>query len=132
MKQGKDRKLTQKRYMVAIPVPYLDRHGKRLKLRQTQKWIRLAEKELTECFGGATPIPSPGTNVLEGRIVYEKCQVLVYAGCKNRQEFFAKRKRIQAFIEEMGKDLNQEAVFLLACPSDSFLIEFEAKPDEMK
>jgi hypothetical protein len=31
----------------------------------------MAEMELTECFGGATPIPSSGTNIIEGKILYE-------------------------------------------------------------
>ena len=127
MKRKKDRKLTPKKYLVAVPVPFLDRHGKKLNRRQMQKWVRLAEKELTECFGGATPIPSPGTNIIEGQIVYEEGQILVCSTCENRKEFLKQRDRIAAFVESMGNDLNQHSVFLLAFRSDSFLIEIETQ-----
>lgn len=126
MKRTKSRKLTEKKYLVAIPVPFLDDRGRRLKKGRMEKWVKLAEKELTECFGGATPVPSPGTNILEGRIVYEQGQILVYSACDNRKEFLRKRERIAAFVEGMGSDLHQYAVFVLAFPSDSFLIEIEA------
>lgn len=91
------------------------------------KWIKLAEKELTECFGGATPVPSPGTNILDGRIVYEEGQTLVCSACENRKGFLEKRDRITVFVEKMGSDLTQFAVFVLAFPSDSFLIEIEKR-----
>ena len=93
-------------------------------------WVKLAEQELTECFGGATPVPSPGTNILDGRIVYEEGQTLVCSACENRKEFLKKRDRIAAFVERMGSDLNQFAVFVLAFPSDSFLIEIETLEPE--
>jgi len=111
--------------MVAIPVPFLDRHGKELNKRQMQKWVRLAEKELTDCFGGATPIPSAGTNIIEGQIVYEEGQTLVCSACENRKEFLKQRNRIAAFVERMGNELDQHSVFVIAFPSDSFLIEIE-------
>jgi len=85
----------------------------------------MAERELTECFGGATPIPSPGTNIIDGKVLYERGQILVLSGCDSRSEFLEKRDRIQAFVERMGRDLHQKLVFVLACPSDSFLTEIE-------
>jgi hypothetical protein len=127
VKRLKAGKLTRKKYLVAIPVPGLDRNGKRLMENTVQKWVKLAEKELTDCFGGATPIPSWGTNVIDGKILYEKGQMLVYSTCDSRRDFIEKRNRIQAFVERMGKDLDQEFVFVLACPSDSFLIEIERR-----
>ncbi len=33
-----------------------------------------------------------------------------------------KQARVKKLAEEMGKALRQEAVFVLACPSDSFLL----------
>jgi hypothetical protein len=52
---------------------------------------------------------------------------LVLSACDNRNEFLAKRARIQTFVERMGRDLDQRFVFVLAYPSDSFLIEVEAE-----
>jgi hypothetical protein len=119
--------LTVKKYQVAIPVPCLDRNGRKLIRSRVEKWVRMAEMELTECFGGATPIPSSGTNIIDGKILYESGQMLVYSTCDNRSEFLGKRNRIQAFVERMGRDLDQKFVFVLACPSDSFLIEIEMR-----
>jgi hypothetical protein len=87
----------------------------------------MAEKELTECFGGATPIASWGTNIIDGKILYERGQIWVRSACDSRSEFLQKRDRIQAFVERRGRDLDQKFVFVLACPSDSFLIEIEMR-----
>jgi len=87
----------------------------------------MTELELADCFGGATPIPSSGTNIVGGKILYEKGQILVYSGCDSRNVFLKKRARIRAFVERMGRELDQNSVFVLACPSDSFLIEFETE-----
>ena len=88
-------------------------------------WTRRASKELTDCFGGSTPVPAPGTNVLEGRVLYEKGQVLVVSGCDDRREFLKHRARLQSFVKCMGEELDQAWVFVLAFPSDSFLLEVE-------
>jgi hypothetical protein len=120
-------KLTLKKYLVAIPVPCLDRNGRKLIRSRIRKWVRMAEKELTECFGGATAIPSSGTNIIYGKILYESGQMLVHSTCGSRRDFLKKRDRIQAFVERMGRDLDQEFVFVLACPSDSFLVEVEMR-----
>lgn len=99
----RNRKLTLKKYIVAIPVPFLDEHGRKLKRSEMQTWVNRVQKELTECFGGATPIPSPGTNIIDGKILYEEGQILVCSACNNRSEFLEKRDRISAFIERMGE-----------------------------
>lgn len=39
--------------------------------------------------------------------------------------FLANRDRIETFVTRMGEELNQDAVFVLAFDSDSFLIELE-------
>ena len=87
----------------------------------------MAMVELTGCFGGATPVPAPGTNMLAGKLLFEKGQTLVLAGCDSRDAFLSKRNRVQAFAERMGKALRQHSVFVLACPSDSFLLELESQ-----
>lgn len=114
-----------KRYLVAIPVPFLDRYARELGEGNVQRWVTLAQQELTECFGGATAIPAPGTNIVGGKILYEAGQVLVVSACDSRGTFLANRDRIEAFVTRMGEELNQDAVFVLAFDSDSFLIELE-------
>jgi hypothetical protein len=116
-------RIREKKYVVAIPIPYVDREQKKLAVSQVEKWTRLALKELTECFEGATVFPALGTNILEGEIVFEEGQVLVKAACDDRDAFLARRDRIRAFAERMARALNQHSVFVLGCPSDSFLIE---------
>lgn len=111
------------RYTVAIPIPALDRNGKKLKPSDIREWTRRALAELTECFGGATAVPALGTNILNGRIVYEEGQHLARAACEDRRAFLDKRERIIAFAEKMGEALNQESVFVLASSSDSVLVE---------
>lgn len=114
-----------KRYLVAVPVPFLDKHARELGEGNLQRWVTLAQQELTECFGGATAVPAPGTNIVGGKILYEAGQVLVVSACDSRDEFLANRDRIEAFVTRMGEELNQDAVFVLAFDSGSFLIELE-------
>jgi len=120
-----------KNYVVAIPIPSLDRGGKQLGPKLKQKWERSIQKELTEIFGGALRYRSPGTFILPdpftGKIrrYIEKGQVLIISGCDDRNEYLMKKQRIENLVVAMGKDLNQAAVFVLAFASDSFLIEFE-------
>ena len=122
------RKTTPKTYIVGIPIPSQDRQGKALSRTVIARWTRKAMDELTACFGGATPVPAPGTNVVQGRdgralTLYEQRQTLVLAACDSRGEFLLKRARVEAFAESMADALDQYAVFVLACPSDSFLVE---------
>ena len=114
-----------KRYLVAVPVPFLDGRGRELSGSAVERWVTLAQQELTECFGGATAVPAPGTNIVGGKVLYEAGQTLVVSACDSREEFLARRDRIEAFVTRMGEELNQDAVFVLAFDSDSFLIELE-------
>lgn len=120
-----------KRYLVAVPVPFLDKHGRELNGSEVQRWVTLAQQELTGCFGGATAVPAPGTNIVGGKILYEAGQTLVVSACDSREEFLANRDRIEAFVTRMGEELNQDAVFVLAFDSDSFLIELEDGDSEV-
>ena len=115
------------KYMVAIPIPSLDRSGTPLSESEMEFWKMKIMDELRDCFGGATPVPAPGTNAVEGadglpRNLYEAGQVLVLSGCETREDFMKRRARVRRLAEEMGKALRQAAVFVLACPSDSFLL----------
>ena len=119
------RRVHEKPYVVAIPVPSLNRAGKQLNRDDIDRWVKLAETELTACFGGATLLRAPGTNIVDGKVLYEAGQFLVMSGCDSRDEFIAKRKKLTVFVEQMGDALDQAAVFVLAFDSDSFLIELE-------
>jgi hypothetical protein len=130
MKRQKRRTIREKKYLVAIPIPDLDRTGRKLESMRTAEWLNRARKELTECFGGTTVIPAPGTNILDGEVVYEKGQRLVVSACRNRDDFLTKRDRIEAFAGRMAEELNQNAVFVLAFPSDSFLVEVTVWRDD--
>ncbi len=122
------RRVHQKPYVVAVPVPSLNRHGYQLNNEDIDRWIKLVEAELTACFGGATSLQAPGTNIVEGKVLYEAGQLLVLSGCDSRAQFIARRERLAAFVEKMGNALDQAAVFVLAFDSDSFLIELEGDP----
>ena len=119
-------------YLVGIPIPYLDRSGKRLRPSRVKSWIKKAALELTDCFGGATPVPAPGVNIVGGQVLYEKGQVLVLSACESREAFLPYREKIAVFAERMGEALDQDAVFLLAFSSDSLLIELPETPGETR
>lgn len=127
MRQQKRKKAVLKKYLVALPIPYLDKSGNELNASERQKWTHRAEKELTRCFGATTVIHAPGTNILDGKLLYEKDQTLVLSACDTRQGFIRKRTRIKAFAEVMGRELNQDAVFILGFRSDSCLVEIDAE-----
>lgn len=97
-----------------------------------KSWIEKAAVELTDCFGGATPLPALGVNIVDGKVLYEKGQILVLSACQSRESFLPHRERIAAFAERMGEALEQDAVFLLAFPSDSLLIELPTPPQEAR
>ena len=115
----------QLRFLVGIPIPSLDRNGNELGSSRTESWTRKIQASLTRCFGGATALQAPGTNVVDAGVLYEEGQTLVLSACRNRKEFRAKRRLIKAIAARMGEDLDQESVFVLAFDSDSFLIEME-------
>ncbi len=91
-------KVHEKRYLVAIPIPYLDKRGRRLRRLHIEQWTQMTLQELTECFGGATAIASPGTNIVGDQVLFEKGQMLVMAGCESRNDFLAERERIAGFV----------------------------------
>lgn len=129
----KKAKTSDKRYLVGIPIPSLDMRGQHLDASEVETWTKKALDELTACFGGATPIPAPGTNVIlnaagQLQTLYEHGQTLVLSACSNRKEFKSKRSRIKRLAEQMARALRQHAVFVLAFPSDSFLVELTESP----
>jgi len=130
-------KILEKRYLVGIPIPSLDRKGRPLRPAAADAWTRKALDELTACFGGATPVPAPGVNIVQDRsgklrVLFEQGQTLVISACSSRAEFRSKRSRIRRFAEAMATALRQEAVCVLAFPSDSFLVVLEEPTDRRK
>lgn len=53
----------------------------------------------------------------------ETGQVVLRSACADRGIFLRYRDRLVELLVEMGEDLNQADVFILAYPSDSLLIE---------
>ena len=114
--------VADKAYLVALPIASLDRHGRPLGDDRVREWTRRAVSELTECFGGATLLPAPGSSaVVDGRP--ERGQALVLAACDTRERFLERRDRLRAFAVELKRALDQETVLVLGFASDSFLIE---------
>ena len=117
--------IAEKTYVVALPIAALDRHRRPLDDELVSEWTRRAVRELTECFGGATLLPAPGSSaVVDGQP--ERGQAVVLAACDTRERFLESRARLRAFCLELKRGLDQETVLVLAFASDSFLIEERA------
>jgi hypothetical protein len=114
--------VADKAYVVAVPIPSLDREGAPLAAALVEDWTRRAIRELTECFGGATLLPAPGSSApVEGKA--ERGQAVVLAACDSREHFLQQRERVRAFCGALKRALDQATVLVLAFPSDSFLVE---------
>ena len=116
------------RYLIEIPIPYVDKHGRKLDDRKRSNWRRELGALLTDCFGGFTPGKALALNrvqAADGRWVTlsEKGQVVLRSACADRDAFLQHRDRLVDLVVRMGEDLNQADVFILAYPSDSLLIE---------
>ena len=116
------------KYLIEIPIPYVDKRGRKLDDRRKSPWRRRLEVLLTECFRGFTPGKAPAFNRIQtadGKWVTltEKGQVVLRSACADREAFLQHRDRLVDLDVRMGEDLNQADVFILAYPSDSLLIE---------
>ena len=120
------------KYLIEIPIPYVDRQGKRVNNRKRAQWRHTLESLLTECFGGFTPGKAPALNRVRAAngqwlTLSEKGQVVLRSACSNREEFLRHRDRLVDLVVQMGEALNQADVFILAYASDSLLIEVKKK-----
>lgn len=111
------RRIQGLRYLVEIPIPYVDRQGHKVDSRRRMHWRRQLEELLTQCFGGFTPGRAPALNRVQAAdgswlTLSDKGQVVL-----------RHRDRLVDLIVRMGEDLNQADVFILAYASDSMLIE---------
>jgi hypothetical protein len=50
------------KYLIEIPIPYVDKQGRKLEERRRSDWRRKLEALLSECFGGFTPGKAPALN----------------------------------------------------------------------
>lgn len=116
-------KRTELRYLVAIPIPYLDRRGGLLAEERRGEWIRLTHEKLHECFQGTLEFPAPGTNVVDGKVLYEEGQTLVVSLCADRKAFKKAEHAIEEFALRMGTALDQDCVLVLAFSADAQILE---------
>jgi len=117
--------MTDKRYLVALPVSSLDREGRPLPEGRVREWSERAQKEMTRLFGGATVLAAPGSSaVVDGAT--ERGQALVISVCDDRESFLRRRADVHRLAEDVKAGLDQETALVLGFASDSFLIEDEA------
>lgn len=121
-------KVYELKYLIEIPIPYVDKVGRKLDERKRSDWRRKLGLVLTECFGGFTPGKAPALNRVQRSdgswlTLSEKGQVVLRSACADQAAFLEHRERLVEFLVEMGEDLNQADVFIVAYPSDSLLIE---------
>jgi hypothetical protein len=117
--------MTEKRYLVALPLASLDRAGRALPGDRLREWTERAQKEMTRLFGGATVLPAPGSSaVVDGAT--ERGQALVLSVCDDRDAFLARRAEVHRLAEDIKDGLDQETALVLGFASDSFLVEDEA------
>lgn len=102
-------------YIVAVPIPRVDRWGKLLPVTKVRLWKEDALRLLGECFGGAIATRSAGPyRHQDGTVVFDRGQWVVQAGCTSRDEYLIHRPAIEELAGDMGVALDQEAVFVLA------------------
>ena len=116
--------MTEKRYLVALPVASLDRAGRPLPADRVRDWTERAQKEMTRLFGGATVLPAPGSSAASGG-ASERGQALVLTVCDDRDAFLARRRDVRRLAEALKDGLDQETALVLGFASDSFLVEDE-------
>ena len=117
--------MTDKRYLVALPVASLDREGRPLPRAKVEEWTARAQEEMTRLFGGATVLPAPGSSaVTEGKS--ESGQALVLSVCDDRDAYLARRADVRRLAERVMEGLDQETALVLGFASDSMLVEDEA------
>jgi hypothetical protein len=117
--------MSEKRYLVALPVASLDRNGGTLPEERVREATERVQKELTRLFGGATVLPAAGSSAVVGGAT-EKGQALVVSVCDDRDAFLARRAEVRRLAEAVKDALDQETALVLGFASDSLLVEDEA------
>ena len=110
-------------FTVVIPIPYRDKAGRSLAPALRELWEVKAVSLLTDCFGGATPIDSPGYYRMAGGLVSLEVGQRAVISVSTRARFKEHRAAIESFAGELMDALDQEAVCVMAFPGgESFLL----------
>jgi hypothetical protein len=117
--------MTEKRYLIALPIASLDRRSVPLSPDRIREWTDRAQMEMTRLFGGATVLPAPGSSAVSGGAT-ERGQALIISVCDSREAFLARRAEVHRLAEVVKEGLDQETALVLGFASDSFLVEDEA------
>jgi hypothetical protein len=117
--------MSEKRYLVAVPIASLDRGGHALPERRVRDWTERAQKEMARLFGGATVLPAPGSSAVVAG-ASEQRQALVLSVCDDRDAFLSRRADVRRLAESVKAALDQETALVLGFESDSFLVEDES------
>lgn len=78
---------------------------------------------MTKLFGGTTAVPAPGTNILDGEVLYEEGQTLITSCCRNREEYDKYKAQITDLAVNMGSALRQAYVIVLGWEADTEILE---------
>jgi hypothetical protein len=116
------------RYLVAVPLPRLDRRGRRIgKVRQERARDRLM-RAFGRWFGGATAMPCAGTwQPLDDRtIMVDKGQIVVVSMTTKRQ-FRRRRPALARLVGALADELDQEAMAVISFPTAEGWIVFDPK-----
>ncbi len=114
-------------YLVAVPIPRLNKEKKRLAKSKVNKATERLLKAFGEWFGGATTMPCLGTwEMLDGSgVAVDKNQTVVMA-MTTRKQFQKFRRQIEQVVEEVGDLLEQEGMAVIAYPTaEGFLLLLE-------
>lgn len=111
-------------YVAALPVPTLDRKGHRLAKNRRDKAVKKVLKRFDELFGGAKVVPSPATyRTLSGITLVEEREPLVLS-MTTRKTYAKHRKTVEQLAVEVGEDLNQESMVVIAFDSGKGVLLF--------
>lgn len=104
-------------FVAAVPIPTLDRNGRRLPKKRRKKAVDKVMKELDALFGGAKVIPSPATyRTKSGRTLVEEKEPLVIS-MTTRTLFRKHNRKVEELASHVGDDLDQEAMAVIAFDS---------------
>lgn len=101
-------------FVAAVPVPTRDRSGRRLPSKTRRRAIDKVLEKFHELFGGAKAIPSPATyKTISGKTIVEENEPLVIS-MTTRRTYLKHKKEVEKLASEVGDELNQEAMAVIA------------------
>lgn len=101
-------------FVVALPIPTRDRHGRRLARGRRKQAIDTVLAEVDRLFGGAKAIQSPATyRTLAGKTIVEEREPLVLS-MTTRKECMRYKDAVKRIAAIVGKELDQESMAIIA------------------